>query len=256
VGPEDRGASNSGATSGSKRQLVIIPAYQEADTVRSVVWAARKALPDCDIVVVDDGSTDATAREARAAGAKVLRHPENLGYGVALQTGYKFAVRNGYGVVVQMDADGQHDAGSLPALAAPVRSGEAHVALGSRFIGPSRYRPPLGRLAGVRLFSLIVRIATGWRVTDPTSGFQAMTGAVARFLSGDLFPSDYADADVLILLKRAGFRLVEVPVVMHPSSQGRSMHRGLSPFYYVFRMLLAIFVGMLRKAPLREGVAP
>jgi len=237
------------------RTLVVVPALDEQESIDAVVSGARAALPDCDIVVVDDGSTDATAREARAAGAKVFRHPENLGYGAALQTGYKYAVRRGYKVVAQMDADGQHDPSSLPALIAPVRNGEADVALGSRFIGASCYRPPLGRLAGVRLFSWIIAAAIRWRVTDPTSGFQAMNGAAARFLSGDLFPSDYADADVLILLKRAGFRLVEVPVVMHPSFHGRSMHRGLRPFYYVFRMLLAIFVGMLRKAPLREGVS-
>lgn len=253
MGPADRGASNCGATSGSKRRLVIIPAYQEADTVRSVVSAARKALPGCDVVVVDDGSLDATASEARAAGAIVLRHPANLGYGAALQTGYKYAVRMGYEVVAQMDADGQHDPSSLRPLLAPIENAEVDMALGSRTLSQVRYHLPLARRVGMRIFSALVCAATGMRVTDPTSGFQAMSAAVAKFLATDVFPSDYADADVLILLKRAGFRILEVPVVMHPAPGGRSMHRGLRPLYYVFRMLLSILVETIRRAPRPGG---
>jgi glycosyltransferase involved in cell wall biosynthesis len=228
---------------------VVIPAFREARTVAGVVSAVRAALPGCDVLVVDDGSDDATAQEARAAGAVVVRHPVNLGYGAALQTGYKYAVREGYAVVAQMDADGQHEPESLRNLIVPVERGETDVALGSRFLGELRYKLPLARLAGIWLFSMVVRAVTGWRVTDPTSGFQAFTGRAATFLASDVFPSDYADADVLILLKRAGFRLLEVPVTMLPSQQGRSMHRGLRPFYYVFRMLLAVCVEMLRKVP-------
>jgi glycosyltransferase involved in cell wall biosynthesis len=126
LGADTAGTSPSGCC------LVIIPAFAEADTISGVILAVRRTLADCAVVVVDDGSPDATAEPARAAGATVLRHPTNLGYGAALQTGYKYAVRKGYSLIAQMDADGQHDPASLPALLAPVQRGETDVALGSR----------------------------------------------------------------------------------------------------------------------------
>ena len=122
--------------------LVVIPAYNEAANVAAVVADVRASLPGFDVLVVDDGSADATADEARAAGAHVLRLPVNSGYGVALQTGYKYAVRHRYATVAQMDADGQHRAGFMPELLALVRNGDADIVIGSRFLdGDGHYRP-------------------------------------------------------------------------------------------------------------------
>jgi SAM-dependent methyltransferase len=244
---EAKPSSGAAPPRSNRRCVVVIPAFAAATTVRSVVTAVRNALPGCEVVVVDDGSPDTTGEEARAAGATVLRHATNLGYGAALQTGYMYAVREGYTLIIQMDADGQHDPRSLATLLAPVECGEAHLVLGSRFLAKEHYEPPLARRVGMRLFCWLVRAATGMKVTDPTSGFQAMNDRVARFLSADRFPSDYADADVLILVRRAGFRVTEVPVLMHPGEHAQSMHRGLRPFYYVFRMLLAILVETIRR---------
>lgn len=228
------------------KTLVVIPAYNEAERVGGVVSAVRAELPAADVLVVDDGSGDGTAAAARAAGARVVALPFNLGYGVALQTGYKYALREGYDVVAQMDADGQHEPRDLRSLLEVVRSGAADVAIGSRFLAGRRFEASPARRAGMRLFAVIASLLTGRRVTDPTSGFQALDRRVVRYYVGPSYPVDYPDADMLILLHYAGFRFVEVPVTMYPAVTGKSMHSGLRPLYYVFKMMLAILMVVLR----------
>lgn len=227
------------------RTLVIIPAFNEAPRVGRVVGGVRQALPQADVLVVDDGSLDDTARCAQLAGGRVVSLPFNLGYGVALQTGYKYALAEGYDFVLQMDADGQHEAGDLPALLEVVTSNRADVAIGSRFLNDGNYRPPLARRLGMRLFASIASIMTHTRVTDPTSGFQALNRRVVQYYASPAYPVDYPDADVLIMLHNAGFRFVEVPVTMY-SGDRKSMHGGLAPVYYVFKMFLSILMVMLR----------
>jgi glycosyltransferase involved in cell wall biosynthesis len=228
----------------ARRLLVVIPAYFEEGKVGRVVSAAR-AQTGADVLVVDDGSTDATAAEARAAGAMVASHPVNLGYGAALQTGYRYALRHGYDAVLQLDADGQHDPESIPRLVEALD--RADVVVGSRFLGMGSYRPPLVRRLGMRLFGLVGSLLSGKRLTDPTSGYQAISREALRFYSHERYPADYPDADVLAMGVRAGLRLEEVPVVMRASEDGKSMHGGLwRPLYYVFRMSLALFMVPLR----------
>lgn len=226
--------------------LVIIPAFNEGPQISTVIAGVRAVVPEARIAVVDDGSRDDTAASAREAGATVLRHPYNMGYGTAIQTGYKYAVANGFPLVVQIDGDGQHDPTCIPDLLAPIRSGEADFVIGSRFLGGCCYRPPLARRAGMLLFRSIIRLVTGERVTDSTSGFQAFNAEVARFFSTEIFPCDYPDADMLITLHLARFRILEVPVRMFANNQGTSMHCGLKPLYYIFKMLLSILVTLMR----------
>jgi glycosyltransferase involved in cell wall biosynthesis len=237
------------------KPLVLVPAFNEAARIGRVLAGVRAAVPDATILVVDDGSTDETAAAARAAGAAVVRLPFNLGYGVATQTGYKFAVRGGYDCVVQLDADGQHEPADIPALLAVLAHGEADIAIGSRFLGPTTYRPGPLRRAGIGLFGLLARLLTGVRFSDVTSGFVALDADVVRFVAAEWYPTDYADADVLITLRRAGFRLRDVPVRMYPRAGGRSMHAGLRPIYYVFKMLLSVALAPLRheRAQRREA---
>lgn len=231
-------------SSAARRLLVVIPAYYEEGKVGRVVSAAR-AQTGADVLVVDDGSTDATAEEARAAGALVASHAVNLGYGAALQTGYRYALRHGYDAVLQLDADGQHDPESIPRLLEALE--RADVVVGSRFLGVGSYRPPLARRLGMRLFGLVGSLLSGKRLTDPTSGYQAISREALRFYSHERYPADYPDADVLAMGVRAGLRLEEVPVVMRASADGKSMHGGLwRPLYYVFRMSLALFMVPLR----------
>ena len=206
--------------------LVLMPAFNEAGGLGAVLEQIQGAC-DFDILVIDDGSSDDTAKIARSKGAKVLRHPFNMGYGAALQTGYKFASQGDYDVLVQIDADGQHDPSYITALANRVLEGHSDACVGSRFLEGKGYIPPFARRVGMVLFGYIASVITHRRVTDPTSGYQALSRRVFRFFQSDLFPADYPDADVLILLYRAGFRAEEIPVAMKPSATGKSMHSGI-----------------------------
>jgi len=230
--------------------LIIIPAYNEASRIGEVVRCVREAAPDYDILVVNDGSGDETSHAAQSAGATVVSHPFNLGYGVAIQTGYKYALAKQYDFVVQMDGDGQHDPACISDLLAPVLAGKTDFCLGSRFLGVESYAPSLARKVGMALFRWLVSTLIKTRITDSTSGFQAFNRRVIRYFTTEVFPCDYPDADMLITLHRAGFRIREVPVRMHASATGKSMHAGWKPLYYMFKMLLSIFVTLLRK---KEG---
>jgi glycosyltransferase involved in cell wall biosynthesis len=228
------------------RPLIVLPAYNEAARIRDVLQRAR-ASAAANVLVVDDGSADSTAAEARACGAIVASHLVNLGYGAALQTGYRYAIRNGYDAVVQMDADGQHDPSDIPRLLAQLESGAA-VVVGSRFLASGSYRPTAVRWLGMRLFGLIGSWLAGQRLTDPTSGFQAISHDALTFYCHERYPVDFPDADVLAMVARSGMKLVEIPVTMHASPPGKSMHGGLlKPLYYVIRMMLALALVALRK---------
>jgi len=234
--------------------LIIVPAYNEEPRFAEVIHGIGEHLPDVDILIVDDGSTDRTREVAVRAGGKVISHPFNLGYGAALQTGYQYALSKGYTELVQMDGDGQHDPSSILDLLGTIQRGEADVAIGSRFLGSRGigsthppYRAPLMRRLGMRLFGTITSLIIRQRVTDPTSGYQAMNRKVVEWVSGDRFPYDYPDADVIIMLHRAGFRIREVPVRMFENQGKKSMHGGWKPLYYVFKMFLSILVTLMRE---------
>src|SRR5581483_2452330 len=228
--------------------LVVVPAFNEERTIASVVEGLHRSVPDADVLVVDDGSRDGTARRARDAGAMVVAHAFNLGYGAALQTGYKRAERAGYQELVQMDADGQHDPGDVPRLLAPLRRGDADVVIGSRFALPTGYSMGVARSVGRLFFQRVLVALGGARIADPTSGFQALGRRAFGFCCGDFYPSDFPDFDVLLLLHRHGFRIVEVPVTMAPSPPARvPMHTGLREVYYTYKMLLATFRSALTR---------
>lgn len=226
--------------------VIIIPAYNESERIVSTIVGIRE-FSNADIIVVNDGSTDNTANEAKVAGVFLIDLPFNLGYGAALQTGFKYALKKGYRFAVQMDADGQHDPAAIPSLIEPVINGEVDVALGSRFSNRGDYRAPFMRRVGVSFFAFITSILTGKRITDSTSGFQALNRKVMEFFASDLYPVDYPDADVIIMLKRRGIKFMEVPVKMKMAVGKVSMHSGVvKPLYYIFKMLLSILVTLLR----------
>ena len=230
---------------GSSRILVVMHAFDEASRIRRMVEAVRCQVAG-DVLVVDDGSSDDTAGEARRGGARVAVHPVNLGYGAALQTGYRWALKRGYGAVLQLDADGQHDPASIPGLLEALS--RADVVVGSRFLGERSYRPPLLRRMGMWLFGRVASALAGQRITDPTSGFQAISAEALRFYAHERYPVDYPDADMLAMVARSGLRLTEVPVRMLPSPAGKGMHSGAwKPIYYVARMSLALFLVPLRR---------
>jgi glycosyltransferase involved in cell wall biosynthesis len=228
------------------RTLIIIPAHNEEENIGQVIDELRSLALGHDVVVIDDASSDGTPAVLERLGQRSVRLPTNLGYGGAVQTGFKFALEHGYDFVVQMDGDCQHDPASIPGLLAPVASGEADVALGSRFIGQLSYEVPPLRRAGIALFRAVVSFFMRQKVTDPTSGFQAHNRKVLQFFTGDTYPMDYPDSDVLLALHFAGFRIREVPVSMRPRLRGKSIHGGWRTFYYLAKMFLAIFMVLLR----------
>lgn len=225
---------------------IIIPAYNEAGRIASTIAKIRK-FSDADIIVVSDGCTDNTVQEAKEAGAEVIELPFNLGYGAALQTGFKYALKRGYQYAVQIDADGQHDPSFIKSLIKPVLNNEVDLVIGSRYLNVGDYMPSFIRRIGAFFFARIVCIVTQKKVTDPTSGFQALNRKVMELYTSDAYPSDYPDADVIVMLHRNGMRFREVPVRMERMSGKRSMHSGLKPFYYIYKMLFSIFLNLLRK---------
>lgn len=249
-------AKDSGsATTASGRLLVVVPAFNEEENVGRVIADVHRAMPTADVLVVDDGSSDATGAVAEESGAKVVSLAFNLGYGVALQTGFKYALGQGYDYVVQMDADGQHEVRSVLDLFDEVQKGTADVVLGSRFLGPSTFKPALPRRLGILLFRAIVSSIVGQRISDPTSGFQALNRRVLRLYATEAYPVDFPDADVLIMVHLAGFKIKEIPVVMYPkTTDNKSMHSGARPLYYVFKMFLSIFVTLMRQRRYEGGV--
>lgn len=239
----------------TKDILVIIPAYNEERAIAGLIATIKNVAGIiADIVVIDDGSSDSTVQAASDAGAVVIKHPFNMGYGSTIQTGYKFAFARGYKYLVQIDGDGQHDPAFIPALLKPIIAGSADLALGSRFLDKSSYRPPLIRRVGIAFFGNLISFIIGRRVSDPTSGFQAFNRSVLGFFTSDAFPCDYPDADVLLVLGLAGFEIAEVPVKMYANQDGKSMHNGLKPLYYIFKMLLSIAVTLMRRRIAYTGV--
>lgn len=229
-----------------KRLLVLIPAYNEERNIATTLARVRQVLPGADLLVVNDGSRDKTVQQAEAAGAIVVSHSFNMGYGVTIQTGYKFAWERGYDFLVQLDGDGQHDPACIMDLLTPVIANDTDFALGSRFLNLNSYRPSFSRRLGILFFRKLVSVLIGREITDPTSGFQAFNRDVIRFFTRDIFPCDYPDADMLVTLNLAGFRIREVPVRMFANAEGKSMHSGLKPLYYMFKMCLSILVTLLR----------
>lgn len=231
----------------NKRILIIIPAFNEAKRIEKIIAGIRHNFPEGDIVVINDGSSDKTSFFAKKAGAEVVDLFFNLGYGNALQTGYKYALKKGCDYLVQMDADGQHDPKSIADLYEEITKNEFDIIIGSRFI-KNTYKPALVRRIGMKFFAKIAELVTKQKLTDPTSGFRALNKRAIKLFSKDLYPSDFPDTDVIIMSKRAGLKIKEIPVVMHPPQGKKSMHQGLKPVYYIFKMLLSIIVTLLRKA--------
>lgn len=237
---------------GKAKTAVIVPAYNEEHHIAGVVSRVKEVFPSSDIVVIDDGSTDGTAHLSRMLGAHVISLPFNLGYGAALQTGFKYAHLKGYDFVVLIDADGQHDPYCIPRLLDILKDGSADFVVGSRFLGEHTYSIEWTKRLGIALFRFIGSKIIGRRITDPTSGFIGLNKRIVTFFAKNPYPSDYSDINVIIEAYRAGFRIMEAPVTIHAGPKGKGMYRGLTPIYYLYKMFLSIFLSFLRKKPSPE----
>ena len=227
------------------RCLAIIPAYNEGGSVADVVREIRTQQPDCDFVVVDDGSRDTTARVAGGAGAIVLELPFNLGIGGAVQTGYRYAWVNGYDIAIQVDADGQHPPSEMSKVIAPILDDTADMVTGTRFRGVGEFQSSGSRRIGIELFARLVSLIIRERVTDTTSGFRAVNRKGIALFSVD-YPQDYPEVETTALAHRHGLRLVEVPVEMNQRQAGESSIRLGGSVYYVVKVTLALLIGLFR----------
>jgi hypothetical protein len=229
------------------RRIAIVPAFNEEGAVGRVIDGIRAYDQGLEIVVVDDGSSDRTADVARARGAHVLRLPFNLGIGGAVQTGFRYAFENGFDLAVRLDGDGQHDPQQLDAVVAPVLCGDVDIAVGSRYLSESEgYQSSAPRRIGIRILANTVSLLTRQRITDPTSGFQALNRKAITLFAAD-YPHDYPEVEALVLVVRHRLRLCEVPVAMRPRTTGQSSIRAASSVYYMVKVLLALFVGSFRR---------
>ncbi len=250
---QEMGLGRSEGAKGEGRILVIVPAYNEQESIEDVIEDLESVSLTIDIVVINDGSSDGTSRMARAAGrARVVDLPKNLGIGGAVQTGFKYAARNGYDVAVQFDADGQHIAAEIPKLLRLLRENGANMVIGSRFLGEQGgYRSTFVRRIGIRIFRNLNSLLIGQRVTDNTSGFRAYDRRAIEFLAVH-YPVDYPEPEAVILLGRNGFKLSEVFTRMRERQGGESSIAGIRGAYYMTKVLLAILMTALRK-PIAVG---
>ena len=225
--------------------LVIVPAFNEATSVGRVVEEILESGERVEVLVIDDGSTDATAAAARAVGARVLRLAFNCGIGAGVQAGLRVGVAEGHAFVARIDGDGQHDPAVLPELIAPLRAGRADFSIGSRYVTGEGYQSTAVRRAGTRWFSILLGLACRLNVVDPTSGCWAANPRAAALLAAES-SSDYPEVDSLVRLARNGCSIVEVPTIMRPRSMGRSSIGGLHALYYMIKVTIALLVGRVR----------
>lgn len=222
------------------RGLIIVPAFNEEASISRTLATLACRPEGSDILVVDDGSRDATARLAREAGARVVSLPFNLGIGAAVQTGYLVASREDYDWALQFDADGQHPASDIPALVGAL-PGQACV-VGSRYVGAASYKGSRARRAGARYFSALLSALGCRAVTDPSSGFRICDRRAIALFSRQ-YPADYPEVEARLLLARCQLPVSEVPVSMGRREAGRSSISFLDSFFYVLKVTLSLVLG-------------
>ncbi|HEX5608710.1 MAG TPA: glycosyltransferase family 2 protein [Solirubrobacterales bacterium] len=233
------------------RTLVFIPAWNEEASIAAVIADVREHLPQADILVVDDGSTDATTATAQAEGVLVATLPFNQGLGAALQTGYLYALREGYDTCAHLDADGQHPAEEVARLLAEVTADRADLVIGSRYVNPGAeaasddYRPTFTRRIGTSVFRFFLTLATRQRFTDTTSGMRAANRKVMSLFSENYSP-DFAEIESLQLAVREGLRVEELSVRMLERAGGTSFLTPVRSAFFIFKGVVVLLVGQFR----------
>jgi hypothetical protein len=233
------------------RVLIVVPAYNEAKSLPKLVASLREECAGCDVVVIDDGSSDHT-REALDGLARVVTLPCNLGIGGAVQTGWQIALREDFDYAMQVDGDGQHPAGEIRKLLAAMQQStlnteaSADLIVGSRFRSEGGFKSTATRRMGIRFFALMLSAICRTKITDPTSGFRILSRRAIRLLA-HRYSEDFPEVEALVVAHRAGLRIMEVPVVMAERSAGRSSIGALKSMVYMLKVPLAIFMTLLRK---------
>lgn len=234
--------------------LVIIPAYNEEESLARVVAGVHAAVPKADVVVINDGSRDRTPLIAERSGATVVSLPYNLGIGAAMQTGFILARARDYQVVVQVDGDGQHDPREIPVLVERLLAGQADVVVGSRYLENRGYITPWLRMLGIRILAGYLSVLSGQRFSDTTSGFRASNRHALESCAQN-YPADYPEPESLLAFRKMGLRVVEVAVSMNERYGGKSSITPFQSAYYMIKVILAVTILLLRRAP-RRGESP
>jgi glycosyltransferase involved in cell wall biosynthesis len=229
------------------KALIIVPAYNEQDSLPRTISELRFNAPSFDIVIVNDGSTDNTSQVAKQIGEKVIDLPFNLGIGGAVQTGFKYALQSGYDIVVQVDADGQHDACSLSSMIEPIISGKADIVVGSRYLGDNLLKMSPVRNLGIKYFSWLTSRLIGQKITDCSSGYRVFNRKTMHFFS-DNYPVDFPDAEALILAHQHNLKILEVPAQFKKRLKGKSsLHVFRFLFYPIKETLSILMLAIERK---------
>lgn len=235
---------------GPGRMLIAIPAYNEEPTIEDVVQRVRTALPDCDLLVVQDGSVDATGAHLARLSVLTVTHVCNLGYGRAIQTALLYAHRHGYDRLITLDADGQHHPEQVRALVENSGNGDWDLVIGSRYMSGDYSDAPLGRRLGMRLFSAMVQVVTGQRIYDTTSGLKVIRHTAFQPLSEWHFIDFHAEAIVYLL--RLGYRVTEQPISARVRTHGSSMYSWRSHFSYPLKTMLVLLLGVVEASLTRR----
>lgn len=237
-----------------QRMLVILPAFNEAANLPITLTHIRQIVPHADILVINDGSIDNTGEVAASHGARVLNMPYNVGIGAGVQTAFQFAHRYDYDIVVRNDGDGQHAPDGITRLVSAMETHQYDVVVGSRFLtGVDDYGTSPARLLGINILRGLLRLLTGWPVTDPTSGFGAFNRrAIALFAQH--YPHDYPEPESIFILHRCGFTMGEIPITMLPRPHGQSSITALRSIYYMVKVVLALLIQRMRRKPVLQGL--
>ena len=228
------------------KRLVIIPAYNECGSILKAVEDIREHAPGFDYVVINDCSTDGTPDVCREYGLNYVDLSVNMGIGGAVQTGYIYACQQGYDLAVQFDGDGQHDAAYLEQMAQVLVETGSNMVIGSRFIEREGFQSSGLRRVGIRYFSMLIRLLTGVRVTDPTSGMRMVDREVMRIYAAS-YPKDYPEPESVMAILRMKKKVTEIPVVMRQREEGTSSIGGVRSVYYMIKVTLAVLMERLRR---------
>lgn len=228
------------------KKLIVIPAYNEEANIEKTVRAIQKDAEGFDYVIINDCSVDKTRMICEENGFNVINLPINLGIGGAVQTGYRYAYEQGYDVAVQVDGDGQHDPEFLNIMADYLIKNELDMVIGSRFIEKKGFQSSRARRIGINFFSALIKLLTGKRITDPTSGLRMIGRNVMAIFARD-YPRDYPEPESVVAVLRQNLKVEEIPVIMHERMGGVSSISLKKSVYYMIKVTLAILIERIRQ---------
>lgn len=228
------------------KKLIIIPAYNEAENIERTIAAIKQEANDFDYIIINDCSTDNTLNICRQNKFNVIRLPINLGIGGAVQTGYKYALQNNYDLAVQVDGDGQHDPAFLKIMSSYLEKEKCDMVIGSRFINKEGFQSSGTRRIGIKYFTILIKLVTGEKITDPTSGLRMVNRDIIEMFASD-YPKDYPEPESVVAILRKKKKVKEIPVVMKPREGGVSSISPKKSIYYMIKVTLAILIECIRK---------